>query len=139
MNLLTLNSAITQLMRMIRLVDEAQGVGRARLSALAVLHFGGPSSLTELAEREMVSRATMHHVVAGLERDGHVSRKPDSNDARSQRIELTEEGTSVISEAHIARIEFLRSLLTGTSPEDLATTAKVLSKIRDNASSKINL
>ncbi len=132
-DLVTLNSAMTQLMRSIRRVDDAQGIGRARLSALAVLHFGGPSSLTELADREMVSRATMHHIVAGLERDGHITRRPDNKDARSRRIELTKKGTAAISEAHRARIEYLGSLLTGTQRAELNTAAKVLSRIRDCA------
>ena len=73
-NLVTLNSAMTQLMRSIRQVDEMQGIGRARLSALAVLHFGGPCNLSTLAEREMVTRATMHHVIAGLEQDALIRR-----------------------------------------------------------------
>ena len=136
-DLVTLNSAITQLMRTIRRIDDAQGFGRARLSALAVLHFGGSYSLTELARQEMVSRATMHHVVAGMERDGLISRQPDSNDARSQRIELTKRGTATILGAHSARIDFLRSLLAGTSHEDLAIVAKTLSRIRDNALSSL--
>ena len=50
-DLIKLNSAMTQLMRAIRSVDESSGVGRARLSALAVLHFGGPCSPTELAKK----------------------------------------------------------------------------------------
>ena len=136
-DLVTLNSAVTQLMRTIRRVDDAQGIGPARLSALAVLHFGGPCSLTELAHQEMVTRATMHHIVAGLERDGYISRKPDKRDARSQSIELTRRGTAVITKAHSARIDFYRSLLEGTSGEELAVATKVLSRLRDCAQSKV--
>jgi DNA-binding MarR family transcriptional regulator len=85
----------------------------------------------------MVTRATMHHIVAGLERDGYISRKPDMSDARSQSIELTRQGTAVITKAHSARIDFYRSVLEGTSGEDLTTTANVLSRIRDRAKSKV--
>ncbi len=137
-DLVKLNSAVTQLMRTIRRVDDSQGVGPARLSALAVLHFGGPCSLTELARKEMVSRATMHHIIAGLESDGHISRKANKVDARRQRIELTKRGTGVIIEAHRARIEFYRSLLQGTSAQELAIAAEVLSRIRDCANSEVN-
>ncbi|MGI9324902.1 MAG: MarR family winged helix-turn-helix transcriptional regulator [Pseudomonadales bacterium] len=132
-DLVTLNSAITQLMRTFRWVDEAQGVGRARLSALAVLHFSGSCSLSELARAEMVTRATMHHVVAGLEGDELIVRLPNREDARSQRIELTKLGRRVITAAHQARLDFLRSLIPGTSAAELANAAKVLSRLRDNA------
>ena len=137
-DLVTLNSAITQLMRVIRGIDDSQGMGRARLSALAVLHFGGSCSLTKLAQQEMVSRATMHHVVAGLEREGLILRKLDSKDSRRQQIVLTKRGTATILRAHKARIDFLQSMLQETSRQDLSVATKVLSRIRDNALSAVS-
>ena len=80
-----LNSAVTHLIRRIRRIDESQDIGRARLSALAVLHFGGSSTLTELAATELVTRPTMHHIVNGLENDGLVRRMPDAEDGRLYR------------------------------------------------------
>ncbi|MEJ2087540.1 MAG: MarR family transcriptional regulator [Gammaproteobacteria bacterium] len=131
--LLTINSAMTQLMRRIRRVDEAQGAGRARLSALAVLHFGGSCSLSDLAATEMVSRATMHHVVNGLEDDGLVRRSMDPEDARRQIITLTRKGTGVITRAHRARIDYLRSVALDVSAEELAIAASVLDRLRGAA------
>jgi DNA-binding MarR family transcriptional regulator len=110
---LKLNSTITHLIRRIRRIDAAQGIGRARLSALAVLHFGGPSSLTELAAAEMVTAATMHHVLKGLVSDKLVRKVPDAADRRRQEVRLTAKGTHVIRKAHAARLQFINSLLAG--------------------------
>ncbi|MBJ38064.1 MAG: hypothetical protein CMD83_06335 [Gammaproteobacteria bacterium] len=142
---IAINSAMTRLMRQIRRVDERQGVGRARLSALAVLHFGGACSLTELANAEMVSRATMHHVVAGLEGDRLVTRTTDPADARRHIVTLTRKGRRIITNAQAARINYLEGLLAEQAgsdthtrtetptAEELAITAQTMLKLRDAA------
>jgi len=132
-SLLILNSAMTQLMRGIRHVDDAQGIGRARLSALAVLHFGGSCTLSELAAQEMVSRATMHHVLNGLETDGLVRREPDRRDGRRQLVRLTRRGRAAIRKAHQARISWLEALAAGMDAEGLADAARVMDELRNRA------
>ncbi len=133
---IAINSAMTRLMRQIRRVDDRQGVRRARLSALAVLHFGGASSLTELAKAELVSRATMHHIVTGLEGDRLVARKTDPDDGRRAIVSLTAKGRRTILAAHAARIDYLAALADGLSPTDLAVTAKTMLELRDAAALK---
>ena len=123
---LRLNSKITHLMRRIRHIDESQGVGRARLSALAVLHFGGPHSLTELARTELVTPATMHHVIKGLLNDKLVRKIPDPTDKRRQEIHLTKKGEKVIKKAHAARLTFLDSLLAGQPTRRIQETIALL-------------
>jgi len=135
-SLLRINSAMTQLMRHIRRIDEQQGVGRARLSALAVLHFGGPCSLTALANTEMVSRATMHHVVKGLEADGLITRQIDAQDRRRQVIVLTHQGTEVIERAHQARIDYLADLAAPLGAAELERAARTLTRLRDTAAGR---
>ncbi|MEM7366583.1 MAG: MarR family transcriptional regulator [Pseudomonadota bacterium] len=132
-DLVVINSAITQLMRRIARVDNQQGIGKARLSALAVLHFGGPCTMSELAESEMVSRPTMHHVVKGLESDGYVRRITDARDARRQIIRLTAKGTRTIERAHAARIQFLSEIAKDIDRAEIREAAKVLDQLRNNA------
>lgn len=132
-SMVLLNSAMTQLMRRIRHVDDAQGVGRARLSVLAVLHFGGPCTPSALAAQEMVSRATMHHVLKGLEADGCVRRSADRKDRRAHVVRLTPRGRALIRKAHAARIEFLESLASGMDAASVEVAARVLGALRDNA------
>ncbi|MCZ6855325.1 MAG: MarR family transcriptional regulator [Gammaproteobacteria bacterium] len=113
-------------MRRIRRIDESQGIGRARLSALAVLHFGGSSSLTELARAELVTPTTMHHVIKGLLNDKLVRKIPDPADKRRQEIHLTIKGEKVIKKAHAARLAFLDSLLAGQPTRRIQETIALL-------------
>ena len=132
-DLVVIDSAMTQLMRGIARVDNRQGIGKARLSALAVLHFGGPRTMTELAAAEMVSRPTMHHVVKGLETEGYVRRIDDNNDARRQIIQLTGKGTRKIKRAHAARIYFLGTLISKIDARQVKVAASVLDQLRNMA------
>ena len=89
--------------------------------------------MSDLAALEMVSRATMHHVIKGLVKDGLVKRLDDVNDARRQIIRLTSVGVAAIKRAHKARIAYLSTLAADLDSEDLALTAKVMDSLRNNA------
>ncbi len=101
-----LNSAVTRLGRRIRRIDDSQDIGRARLSALSVLVFGGPRSMSELARDEMVSAATIHHVVNGLTDLKFASRSVDPKDARRYVVSATRAGFRFMEEARAARLDF---------------------------------
>lgn len=131
-SVVAINSAMTKLMRRIRRIDETSGVGRARLSALAVLHFGGSCTMTELADTEMVSAATMHHVVKGLVNDGMARTRVDRGDRRRRLIVLTPAGRRVIEKAHRARIDYLSSLVTDHD-DALQQAADVLRHLNERA------
>src|SRR5215211_3563381 len=64
----------------------------ARLSALSVVVFRGPLSLSALAEAEGVRPATMTNLVTGLERAGLVRRQPHASDGRSVLVAATAAG-----------------------------------------------
>src|SRR5579871_1296134 len=81
-----LHSASIHLLRRLRANDRASGIGPAQISALAVLVFGGPRSLGELAEAEQVRPPTMSRIVVGLERAGLVRRR-ETEDRRRVRLE----------------------------------------------------
>ena len=123
---LRLNSSVTHLIRRIRRIDEAQGVGRARLSALAVLHFGGSRSMTELANAELVTPTTMHHIVKGLLQDKLIRKVPDKQDKRRQILNLTPKGRRVIVKAQFARVAFLNKLLDGQPRNRIAKALALL-------------
>jgi DNA-binding MarR family transcriptional regulator len=84
-----LNSMAVHLLRRLRREDVALGVTAARLSALAVLVYGGPQTLRELAGREQVTAPTMTRIVDALVRDGLATRVAGEQDRRSVRIEAT--------------------------------------------------
>lgn len=107
-----IHSAAIHLLRRVREVDmKAMGLSPARASALSVLVFGGARSLTELADAERVTAATMSKLVAGLERDGLVRRYPDVNDGRAIRIESTAKARRTLERGRVSRLDLLEDLL----------------------------
>ena len=116
-----LHSAAIHLLRRIRKVDEASGLSAARLSALSVLVFGGPTTVGALARAEQVSAPTMSRLVSGLERDGFVVREADEGDARAVRVRATPKGRRVLVRGRERRVQELTQLLEGLSDDDLGT------------------
>ncbi len=111
-----IHSAAIRLLRAVRREDEASGLGPARLSALSVLVFRGPSSLKALAAAEQVRPPTMSRIVDGLVAAGLARRSSAAHDARSVRIEATPRGRSLLGAARRRRIRFLASRFAGLHP-----------------------
>jgi DNA-binding MarR family transcriptional regulator len=112
-----LHSAAIHLLRRLRLRDSESGIGPAQLSALSVLVFGGPRSLSELAEAEQVKPPTMSRIVAGLERSGLVKRK-STDDKRRVRLEATPKGVKILQEGRRRRVESLARVVETLSDSD---------------------
>src|SRR3954453_11691786 len=103
-----MHSAAIHLLRRVRGTDAtAMGISPARASALSVLVFGGPRSLTELAAAEQVTSATMSKLVTAMEAEGLVRRYPDVNDARSIRIEARLKARQTRERGRSRRLELL--------------------------------
>jgi DNA-binding MarR family transcriptional regulator len=115
-----IHSAAIHLLRRVREVDaQAMGLSPARASALSVLVFGGARSLTELAEADRVTTATMSKLVSALEREGLVRRYPDVNDARAIRIESTAKGRRILERGRASRLDLLERLLREASDDEV--------------------
>lgn len=99
--------------RLIRLLrrEAPAPVGPGSLAALATLGRCGPLRLGDLALREGVAPPTLTRMIAGLEEDGYVTRRPDPGDRRAVRVSITERGRQVVSEALAARAEVFRRRL----------------------------
>jgi DNA-binding MarR family transcriptional regulator len=131
-----IHSAAIHLLRRVRKVDEeAMGISPARASALSVLVFGGPRSLSELAEAERVTAPTMSKLVAAMEREGLVRRRPHSTDGRSVRLEATAKGRRILERGRERRLTLLESLLSGASAHDvkvMAEAAEIVERALDS-------
>ncbi len=124
-----LHSAVLHLLRRLAQEDRASGQTPARLSVLSVLVFAGPRSIGRLARDERVTAPTMTRLVAGLERDGLVSRVADADDRRSSRLAATDEGRRILLEGRERRIVALAALLESASANErkaLATAAEII-------------
>ena len=115
-----LHSAAIHLLRALRRQDAASGVGPARLSALSVLVFGGPTTLGALADAEQVRPPTMSRIVAGLEKTRLVRRRADPDDARCVVLEATARGRVLLDAGRRRRVDDLAQGLRELPAEDLA-------------------
>jgi DNA-binding MarR family transcriptional regulator len=116
-----LHSAAIHLLRRVRRVDEESGLTAARLSALSVLVFGGPTTLGSLARAEQVSAPTMSRLVTALEREGLAVREPHAADGRAVVVAASPEGRAILERGRERRIAELAELLDGLGPNELDT------------------
>jgi DNA-binding MarR family transcriptional regulator len=119
-----LHAAVLHLLRLLAREDRASGQSPARLSALSVLVFAGPRAIGQLARDERVAAPTMTRLVAGLERDGLVTRTAAPGDRRSQRIAATERGRQILLEGRARRVAALGTLLDQLGPADRRTLSR---------------
>ena len=127
-----LHAGAIRLLRGLRAEDQAAGLGPARLSALSVLVFRGAATMGELAAAEQVSAPTMTRIVAGLEADGLVRRRPDAGDGRVTRVSATARGRRRMEAARARRLERLSvglAALSGADRAALERAAAVLERL----------
>ena len=115
-----LNSAAIHLLRALRATDRAAGLTPARLSALSVLVFGGPSPLGRLARTEDVAGPTMTRIVDGLCDLGLAERRPHPDGGRLVLVAATAEGGRVMRAAQQARVDTIVTALRGLPTADRA-------------------
>ena len=106
-----LHAAAIHLLRGVRKVDAAMGLGPAKSSALSVLVFGGPRSPGELAAAEGVKPPSMTRVVQELEAEGLVRRRVDERDRRAVRLEATARADRILKEGRARRAALLAEWL----------------------------
>jgi DNA-binding MarR family transcriptional regulator len=113
-----IHGAAIRLLRFVRKEDVAAGLPPAQLSALSVLVFAGPQSLTALAAAEQVKPPTMSQLVAEMERKGLALRTPV--DRRSIRVSATEKGRRLMEAGRKRRLARLTMALARLPPGKLA-------------------
>ncbi len=118
-----LHAASIRLLRGMRAADIESGLSGPKLSALSVLAFAGPQSLSSLARAEQVRAPTMSKLVADLEAAGLAAKRTDKTDKRGVRIEVTARGRALMEEGRKRRLSLLRKRFAGFSSAELATLA----------------
>jgi DNA-binding MarR family transcriptional regulator len=114
-----LHSAAIHLLRRLRTVDDASGLTAPRLSALSVVVFGGPQSVSSLARAEQVRLPTMTRLVQGLQHDGLVTCNEDAADRRRVVVRATARGVRLLHAGRARRVEALTAQLADVKPADL--------------------
>src|SRR5260370_26544289 len=119
-----LHSAAIHLLRRVRVEEDGRGLTAPLASALSVIVFGGPPSLGALARAEQVRPPTISRVGAQLERRGLVTREPDAEDRRVQRVRATAKGRRVLEAGRARRGASLAAPLAALAPPDLLALAR---------------
>jgi DNA-binding MarR family transcriptional regulator len=119
-----LRLAVGRLHRRIRLATN--DIPPLQLSTLVSIEQHEPLRLGELAVREAVSAPTMTRVLAGLDERGLILRVPDSADARSVRVSLSERGRAVLHEVRSRRTALLDARLARLTPQQRAALSAAL-------------
>lgn len=115
-----LHSAAIRLLRAVRVADAETGVSAPKLSALSVLTFGGPMSLSALARAEQVTAPTMSKLVCDLEAEGLVAKRADREDKRGVRIEVTAKGRALMEQGRKRRLALLYKRLAKLTRDERA-------------------
>jgi DNA-binding MarR family transcriptional regulator len=113
------HSVAQHLLRRRRREDEALGISAARLSALAVVGFGGPRTLGELAAAEQVAPPTMTRIVSALARAGLVVREGGAAAGRVVLVRATAQGRLLLEEGCVRRVARLADQLQTLSVAEL--------------------
>jgi len=121
-----LHSAAIHLLRRLRPADDAAGLTAPKMSALSVLVFGGPATLSRLAQLEQVRPPTMTRLVTELERQGLVERRADPDDRRVAWIHPTENARKILLEGRARRVARLENDLRQLRPAEFKRLAQAL-------------
>lgn len=115
-----LHSLAIHLLRRIRRGDEEVGLSAPRLSALSVVVYRGPISVTELAKAESVTAPTMTRLVHALVRAGLVDKCAAESDNRVVLLRPTPAGRRTLEAARVKRLAALQTILARLAPEQRA-------------------
>jgi DNA-binding MarR family transcriptional regulator len=113
-----LNSGAIHVLRAMRRVDREAGLTPARLSALSVLVFAGPSTMGSLAAAEGVAGPTMTRIVDGLEQAGLVRRRVQPGPGRPVEVSTTAKGDRLMRKAAERRVDAIVAALQRLSAKD---------------------
>jgi DNA-binding MarR family transcriptional regulator len=141
-------SACEALLHLLRTGDESARVIETNLARHAITQgrFGvlmilmnrcdgdaGTLGPAELADAAGVSRATMTGLIDTLERDGLVTREPDTVDRRMMLVRLTAKGRALLGEILPDHFKHMTMLMSPLSEFERQTLVQLLVKIQQQA------
>jgi len=109
------------------------GLSEGRMGVLFRLFRCGDMPLGELADDLVMTPRNITGLVDHLERDGLVTRVPDTEDRRSVRASLTEAGRARIDAIWKEGLEHQFEMVKGMSKDDLAQLRHLCLLLVDNA------
>jgi DNA-binding MarR family transcriptional regulator len=111
-----IHSTSIHLLRILRQQDTKTGLNAPRLSALSVIVFRGPITLSDLAAAEQVRSSTMSRIVEALIDLGLATKTPSAEDKRTILIITTQKGMRVMRMGRERRVRVLAKRLLDLAP-----------------------
>lgn len=105
---------------------------RAAVALLRQVADSEPLRPGELAQRLGVEASHVTRTVQQLQKSGYVTRVPDPDDGRAQRIQLTEAGRAAIDRVRDAGARGMQLALSDWSPEELRQLASLFHRMVDD-------
>ncbi|MEJ8281240.1 MarR family winged helix-turn-helix transcriptional regulator [Pseudonocardia spirodelae] len=132
----TRGQRLTYLVKRLQMAERARmeealrplGVTLSQYTALSVLERSGGLSSAQLARRHFVTPQAMQQLVAAMEREGLVERRPDADNRRILRVWLTAHGDDVLADCHGAAGVVERRMLDALEPEQAEVFADALER-----------
>ncbi len=103
--------AIGQLARRLRTHAASGGLNLSQLATLARLEQNGSMTTADLARAEAMKPQSMGTILAGLEAQALVRRRPDPSDGRQVLFALTATGAEIRTQRSAAKREWLAAAL----------------------------
>jgi DNA-binding MarR family transcriptional regulator len=108
------------------------GISVSQLPVLVALKDGASLSQKELTRRAGVEQPSMAQLLARMERDGIIRRKPDPADGRSSLISLTARTMKLIDPARAIMAQANRDALAGFNDDEVRQLVALLQRVIAN-------
>jgi len=136
-----LRATVSHLTRRLRALASPDGPGAAKLGVLGQLYRVGPLTPTRLAQCERVKLQTLTRLLAELEADKLIKRRPDPHDARQTVLSLTAAGVRVLT-ADVHRREAalaaaIDAVLSPTESARLVAACALIDRVADRMADQL--
>lgn len=118
-------------MRWVRSGVDHEGLTFARIRLMWAIRTEGPQIMSELKDWLGVTARSVTSLVDGLEDEGYVVRRGHPEDRRATIIELTQDGQTVIDEAHEAHQAHASTLFERLDDGDRRELLRIMQTLLD--------
>ncbi|MFG1423436.1 MarR family winged helix-turn-helix transcriptional regulator [Roseixanthobacter liquoris] len=130
-----LSLALGQLLRRLRTEGNPNELNLSQMGTLARLEHSGWMTTAELARIESMKPQSMGTILAGLEQEGLVQRRPHPTDGRQILFGLTEAGVEERRKRTLAKRKWLLAAMATLDPEERQTLVAAIALIKQLAES----
>ncbi len=128
-----LHRSSLRLLRMVRALPAEKGFSIAKLSVLTQLYQEGVTTATGLANYLRIRPQSVTRMLADLEQDKYIKRRPNDADRRQTLIEITPSGTKLLLKEGRGQQEKLAQIIatsmTPSEQEMLRLAAKLMDQL----------